>query len=265
MNKAAALLHVICSFLLLMGCQQKGELSFPSNWVDLSHSYDSTTLYWPTSPVFKMDTVFEGQTDKGYYYSAYQFCTAEHGGTHMDAPVHFAEGKQEVDQVPLKTLTGEGVVVDLASIVNGNADYLITAKDLQQWFDLKKIDPSGKIILMHTGFGKFWPDAKKYLGTDMRGDEAVPQLHFPGLSEDGANWAVEKKVKSIGLDTPSIDYGQSTDFMAHRVLFAANIPAFENLANLDKLVDHQVWVVALPMKLKGGSGAPLRIIAAVHQ
>jgi kynurenine formamidase len=74
---------------------------------------------------------------------------------------------------------------------------------------------------------------------------------------------VDRKVRAVGLDTPSIDYGQSRTYPAHRVLFAANIPAFENLANLERLPRSGSFVVALPMKIKGGSGGPLRIVAAV--
>ena len=120
----------------------------------------------------------------------------------------------------------------------------------------------GVIVLLHTGSGKFWPDRKTYMGTDKLGPEAVPLLHFPGLSPKAARWLVEKrKIKAIGLDTPSIDFGQSTLFESHQVLFKANIPAFENVANLHLLPAKGAFVIALPMKIKDGSGGPLRIIA----
>ena len=70
-----------------------------------------------------------------------------------------------------------------------------------------------------------------------------------------------RKINAVGLDTPSIDYGQSTHYGSHVILFEANIPAFENVANLDKLPATGATVFALPMKIKGGSGSPLRIIA----
>ena len=102
------------------------------------------------------------------------------------------------------------------------------------------------------------------MGTAERGEEAVAKLHFPGLHPDAAQWLVENRViHSIGLDTPSIDYGQSKGFESHRILFEKNIPAFENLANLSILPDKGFDVIALPMKIAGGSGGPLRIVAVV--
>jgi kynurenine formamidase len=80
-----------------------------------------------------------------------------------------------------------------------------------------------------------------------------------------AEWLVtSRKIKAVGLDTPSIDYGQSTDFKAHQVLMGQNIPAFENVANLEQLPVKGAYVVALPMKIKGGSGGPLRIVAWIN-
>jgi kynurenine formamidase len=124
-----------------------------------------------------------------------------------------------------------------------------------------KIEP-GTILFLRTGFGKVYPDKRKYLGTDERGAAAVPKLHFPGLDPEAARWlTTNRSIKAIGLDTASIDRGQSTTFDSHRILFEKNIPAFENVANLDQLPSDGFSVIALPMKIKGGSGGPLRIIA----
>jgi len=123
---------------------------------------------------------------------------------------------------------------------------------------------SNAIVLLRTGYSRRWPDAAKYLGTAERGEAAVAKLHFPGLHPDAARWIVANRpVKAIGLDTASIDYGQSTAFESHRVLYERDIPAFENLTALDRLPARGAFVVALPMKIKGGSGAPLRAIAIV--
>ncbi|HEY4643237.1 MAG TPA: cyclase family protein, partial [Bacteroidota bacterium] len=125
--------------------------------------------------------------------------------------------------------------------------------------------PQKAIVLIRTGYGSFWPDREKYMGTPERGTEAVAKLHFPGLHPDAAKWLIdERSVKAVGLDTPSIDHGQSTQFESHVTLFEANVPAFENVANLDQLPVNGFTVVALPMKIRGGSGGPLRIIALVE-
>ena len=85
-------------------------------------------------------------------------------------------------------------------------------------------------MLLRTGFSQRWPDAARYLGTAERGEAAVAKLHFPGLHPDAARWLVANRpIKAIGIDTASIDYGQSTLFESHRVLYDADIPAFENL------------------------------------
>ena len=121
--------------------------------------------------------------------------------------------------------------------------------------------PSARTV---AAWSKRWPDAARYLGTSVRGEDAVAQLHFPGLHPDAARWLVaERRIKAIGIDTASIDYGQSTAFESHRVLYERDIPAFENLTALDRLPERGAVVVALPMKIRGGSGAPLRAIAII--
>ncbi len=251
--------------LTVFSCKSNSEdLLFSGTWVDLSHTFESRTPYWPTADGFQFDTVFEGMTEGGYYYSAFKFSSAEHGGTHIDAPIHFAENKNTVDQIPLESLTGQAIVIDVVDSVQDYIDYQIQIRDFKKWESNYGRIPDESIVLLRTGFGDFWPDRKKYLGTDQRGPAAVALLHFPGLHPEAAEWLIKNRsIKAIGLDTPSIDYGRSSDFMTHRLLFDKNIPVFENVANLDQLPITGVYVVALPMKIKGGSGGPLRIIAHV--
>ena len=232
--------------------------------VDLSYPFDSATVYWPTAETFQLEKDFEGTTEQGYYYSAYRYSAAEHGGTHIDAPVHFAKGRNSVDEIPLEQLMGPGIVVDVTSQCKNNSDYLITAGDFKNWERRNGKIAAGTIVMLRTGFGKFYPDRKRYLGTDQRGAAAVANLHFPGLHPDAARWLTQnRRIKAIGLDTASIDYGQSKLFESHRTLFVKDIPALENVANLDKLPTRGFSVIALPMKIKGGSGGPLRIIAVI--
>ncbi len=260
--KAFALL-LLFTWVTSVAPAQRRTGTFPAGTViDLSHPFDSTTVYWPTAGSFELTKDFEGVTEQGYYYSAYKYCAAEHGGTHIDAPVHFAEGRLSVDQIPLEQLMGAAILIDVTKQSDRNRDYQVTAADLQNWEKLNGRLPAGAIVLLRTGFGRYYPDRVKYMGTDERGAAAVPKLHFPGLHPDAARWlVVNRQIKAIGLDTPSIDYGQSTLFESHRILFDKNIPALENVANLDKLPVKGFSVIALPMKIKGGSGGPLRIVA----
>jgi len=235
---------------------------FNGKWIDLSYDFSSETIYWVTAKPFERETVAEGKTEKGYYYSAYNFSAAEHGGTHIDAPVHFAEGRQTVDEIPLGRLIAPAVKIDVSPKAAGNRDYQISVEDLTDWETTNGRIPDSTIVLLQTGHGKFWGDKKNYLGTDRTGTEAVAELHFPGLAPEAAEWLVKnRKSKAVGIDTASIDFGQSNSFGSHVALMSENIPAFENVANLDKLPVKGANIIALPMKIKGGSGAPLRIIA----
>lgn len=247
------------------GCSQQEPFQ-SGMWVDLSHDFSSETIYWPTAKMFELEEVFAGYTEQGFYYSANNFSAAEHGGTHIDAPVHFAEGRQAVDEIPLENLIAPAVVIDLSEKVSADRDYQVRVEDFLNWEAENGNLPDGVIVLLRTGQGKLWNDVEKYLGTSNRGEAAVVKLHFPGLHPDAARWLVEKRnIKAIGLDTPSIDFGQSSIFESHQILFDKNIPAFENVANLDKLPATGFLVVALPMKIKGGSGAPLRIVAFIPE
>ncbi|MCX2743099.1 cyclase family protein [Mangrovivirga sp. M17] len=233
-----------------------------SKIVDLTYDYSEETIFWVTAKEFELEEVAYGETDNGFFYSANNFCMAEHGGTHIDAPIHFAKGKQSVDEIPLKQIIGTGIKIDVSKNASKNTDYLVTINDLKQWEQQTGRIPDNSIILLYTGHSSNYPDKEKYLGTSARGTEAIKDLHFPGLSPEAAEWLTkERKVKAVGIDTPSIDYGQSSDFKSHVILLTENIPAFENVANMNQLPDTGFTIIALPIKIKGGSGGPLRIIA----
>jgi kynurenine formamidase len=230
-----------------------------SKVVDLTYTFDENTIYWPTAKPFQLDIVAEGKTEAGYWYAANNICLAEHGGTHMDAPIHFAEGKRAADEVPLQQLIGPAVVIDVQAQAAKNPDYRLSVADLEAWEKTHGHIPSGAIVLMSSGWGKRWPDKKLYLGTEQPGD--VANLHFPGFSREAAEFLVSQRtIDAIGVDTPGIDYGQSKDFIVHQVINGANMPGLENVANLDQLPPTGATIIALPMKIAKGSGAPVRII-----
>ena len=231
-------------------------------WVDLTHEFSTNTIFWPTAEKFSLESEFHGHTPGGYFYAANRSRASAHGGTQIDAPIHFAEGRRTVDQLTIDQLTGAAVVVNVSTQALRNSDYLVSVADFKEWEAKHREIPKGSIVLINTGFARHWPDAKKYLGTDEKGQGAVAKLHFPGLHPDAARWLVsERGIKAVGIDTASIDFGQSTLFESHRVLSDKNVPAFENVAGLEQLPPTGAYVVALPMKIKGGSGGPLRIVA----
>lgn len=234
-------------------------------WIDLTHSFNADSVYWPTADMFTQTEVFAGHTDGGYYYSAYNFAAAEHGGTHLDAPVHFAEGAMSAEEIPISQLVGPGFVIDVSAQAGEDPDYLVSAEDIEAFEAEHGEIPEGAIVLLNTGRASLYPDRESYMGTAARGAEAVADLHFPGLGLDGAKLLVERGIGAVGLDTPSIDYGQSTDFSTHVELMTNNISAFENVADMSELPPTGSTIIALPMKIEGGSGGPLRIVAHIPQ
>jgi len=231
--------------------------------VDLSHAYGADTLYWPTDTTgFRLDTLAEGQTPGGYFYAANKFATAEHGGTHLDAPFHFAEGGATAESIPLERLILPGIVIDVSEPAAADPDYLVTPADVLAWEENHGRVPEGSAVLIRTGWAVRWPDALAYLGDDTAGETG--NLHFPGIGEAAARLLVEERaVGLLGIDTASVDYGQSTDFIVHQIGAAADVPNLENVADLSALPPTGFLLAALPMKIEGGTGAPVRIVALI--
>jgi kynurenine formamidase len=227
--------------------------------VDLTYPFDATTIYWPTAKAFEWQKESWGQSPRGYFYAAARYAASEHGGTHLDSPIHFYEERATVDEIPVEKFIGPAVVIDISAECATNPDSLLVVSDIENWEKLHGTIPEGAIALIRTGWGKFWPDRKKYLGDDTPGETG--NLHFPGISPAAARVLVDRKVDGVGIDTASLDHGPSKDFFAHQVLGRGRIYGLENVANLDQLPVTGATVIALPMKIKGGSGAPTRIIA----
>jgi kynurenine formamidase len=226
--------------------------------VDLTYSFSEETHHWPTAKPFHLETVSEGRTPAGFWYSSYNYSGSEHVGTHLDAPFHFAEGRWTTEQIPLARTIGAAVVIDVRRQSDKNHDYLLAIDDIRAWEKTHGRLPAGVIVLIHSGWGKYWGDRKRYFGTDEPGN--VTDLHFPGVSAEAAEFLVkQRRVKAIGIDMPSIDHGPSRDFQAHQIFGASNVPIFENVARLELVPPKGATVFAVPMKIKGGSGAPLRI------
>jgi kynurenine formamidase len=234
--------------------------------VDLTHTFDETTIYWPTEDGFKLIRGPAGITEGGYYYAANRFMCAEHGGTHIDAPIHFWEGGKTVDQVPLERLIGAGACVDVSQKCTADRDYQVSVKDFEAWEEKNKASLKDRVILIRTGFGRHWPDREKYLGTKETGRAGVANLHFPGLDPAAADWLVKRRqIRMVGIDTASIDHGQTRTYPTHVRLFRDDVPALENVADMGDLPATGFKVVALPMKIGGGSGAPCRVVAILEE
>lgn len=266
----ASMLIVVLSLVVNAGCvadHRSNHLVWEQSRIfDLTHSFGSDTVVWPTEQDFKLVVQHAEDTAGGYYYSSNRVEMPEHGGTHIDAPIHFSRGKQTLDQIPIERMVGTAIRIDVTEQCARDRDYQIAVRDLEQWETKHGRIPNHAIILLNTSYARFWPRRRDYLGTELRGQEGVRALHFPGLNPEAAAWLVrERQVKAVGIDTASIDYGQSTKFETHVALLSQNVPVFENLAALHQLPDRGFEVIALPMKIAGGTGGPLRIIAVVSR
>ncbi len=254
--------------VLLIGCAQLARTADPppiarlideSKVVDLTHPFNEQTIYWPTARKFELIQVAFGRNQAGRWYASNDFCASEHGGTHLDAPIHFAEGRLATADIPLTRLLGPARVIDIRTQCSADRNYRLIPADIVEHENAYGPIEPGTIVLILTGFGEYYPDAERYLGSNVRG--VAEGLTFPGIGAGAAKLLVERRVDLVGLDTASLDHGPSTDFPAHRVLSEADIPGLENVANLQTLPPRGATVIALPTKIDGGTGAPCRIIA----
>lgn len=229
--------------------------------VDLTHELDSQSPYWPEgnapSP-FRASVVATFQPD-GYFARKVEM--PEHFGTHMDAPAHFDPKGATVDQIPAERLILAAVVVDVSEAVKGNPDYRVAAGDIEKWEKVHGPIPAGSVNLIRTGWAERWPSQERYMNQDAQG-----VLHFPGFSVEAAQYLlVHAHPAAIGIDTPSLDYGPSKNFEVHHLTMSAGLYHLENVANLDRLPATGAVVIALPLRLRGGSGSPTRVLALVSK
>ena len=230
--------------------------------VDLTYAFDEHTVYWPNNQTFHREDTAHGPNAEGKWYASGAFSASEHGGTHMDAPNHFAESGISLEAIPVNQLLGPAIVIDIREQCSQNSDYELRVADIQKWEEqFGQIEPK-TLVLLQTGWEKYWPDPARYLGSSTPGDPTT--LHFPGFSSEAMKFLVHQRhIRGVGIDTASIDTGQSKDFLAHRILSQANRYALENVANLQEVPTRGAQVYALPMKIKGGTGGPVRILAII--
>ena len=158
--------------------------------VDLTHPYNSNTVFWPSPPAqFELKKLHFGDTPGGFFYSANTFCTPEHGGTHLDAPIHFARSGETADRVPLERLIGPVVVIDVSDKAAADRDYRVTAADVLAFEAQHGRIAPGTRVLVRTDWSRQWPNATAYLGhaTD------AAKLHFPAYGADAARLLVEER------------------------------------------------------------------------
>lgn len=191
-------------------------------------------------------------------YANRSFSTLEHCGTHIDAPSHFSEGGQPIDQISAQKLILPCVVIDVRDEVKKDPDYMVTLDKVKAAEKGGKI-PSGAAILLLTGWEDRWGNPSAYRNADSK-----DQVHWPGFSKESAEFLInERHVKCLGIDTLSLDPGNSKTYPVHTLTLSRGLFLIENLCNLDQLPAHGAVIFCGPLRLKDGTGSPARILAIV--
>lgn len=142
-------------------------------------------MYWPTSPsAFQKKELVNSEIEVGSYYSAYAVCTPEHGGTHIDAPVHFLRDGQSTDQLALESLMGPAIVIDVAGKAAADRNYSVSVADVEALEKAHGAIAAGSVVLMRTNCSQRWFDASDYFGDDTPCDAS--NLTFSGFGADAA-------------------------------------------------------------------------------
>jgi kynurenine formamidase len=232
-------------------------LSGKKRLLDLSYAISDKLVPWPGDLRW-----FEAQpnatVEKDGYFTR-SFWMLEHYGTHLDAPIHFPPGNVSVDQIPVKQLFGPAVVVDVRADGERDPDYQAPSGRVEEWERRHGRIPEGAIVLLRTGWASRWPDARNYCNQDDQG-----RMHFPGFSVEAVKLLIDRRVSGLGCDTMSVDFGASEDFAVHRLALGAGLYHLENLSDLSEVPEAGAFLIVAPIKLKGGSGGPVRVFVIVE-
>lgn len=252
----------VLALALLLFAQRHQGVGQPMGFhavVDLTHTLcqQNPTYELSAKPVFQARTLATVEKD-GYF--AREISLPEHFGTHFDAPAHFVRGLWTVDQVPPERLIAPLVVLDARAGAKSDADHQISVEEISQWEQAHGQIPENAVVIADTGWGSRWNSVGDYRNADAKG-----VMHFPGYSLEAGKFLVEgRHVVGLGIDTLSIDYGPSKDFPVHQYTLSHSVYHLENVANLEHAPASGAVLVVAPMKLEGGSGSPVRILALVQ-
>lgn len=257
-----------CSTIILLWCALAASpvtarnpsscagLSVPTEkLIDLSHSFNNRTIFWSDDAEFRLNISRRGSTPEDWYQSDVVEL-ATHGGTHLDAPIHFAPERWTVSEIPLERLMFVPIaLVDVEARASENPAYELSVEDIERWEAEHGHVPHGALFVARTGRYKLWPNRNAYLGIDDQG-----WRRFPTVSPEAARFLVEQRhIYGFGLDSPSVDLFNAS--ATHRILSSHNVYVLENLADLSRVPAHGATAIALPVKVCMASGSPVRVVA----
>lgn len=227
-----------------------------ARFVDLTYPLNSQNAFWPAEGYHPFQLKTLATLEKNGVLSK-EFSMPEHLGTHLDAPNHFEKNRPSVAEIPPSQLFAEGVVIDMSLQAGQDADARLTLKDIAEWEQQHGRIPDQAVVLLHTGWGKYWDQFARYKNQDVQG-----RLHFPSYSAEAAKFLIhERHARGLGVDTLSIDYGLSKDFAVHHIVNSATRYGLENVAHLDQLPPRGFYLVVAPIKIEEGTGGPTRLFA----
>ena len=226
--------------------------------VDLTHPLNDKSPFWPGDDYQPFQLRAIATIEKNGVASN-AFAMPEHFGTHIDAPCHFEKGQPALDEIKSADLFAPGVVVDVTLAAETDPDYRLSVADIGSWEKANGPIPGRAIVMLRTGWSRFWDSNLRY-----RNQDALGKMHFPGFSAEAARWLVkERNIRGIGIDTLSIDHGPSKDFVVHHIINGAGRYGLENVAHLDKLPSRNFFLIVAPIKIAAGTGGPTRLFAVI--
>jgi kynurenine formamidase len=246
----------VLALALFLFAQQRPGATQPGSFrevVDLTHSLPASSFEKPQVAGYRLETVALSEKISSPESSA-QFATR------IDAPARLRRGTWTVDQIPAGRLIGPLVVLDVSSSVKNNPDYEISVQDIALWEQTNGQIPLGAIVMVRTGWGSRWNSVKNYRNVDGKGS-----MHFPGYAVDAARFLAEgRNALGLGIDTANLDRGSSRKFSVDQYAAEHGLYVLTNVANLDRMPANGAVAMVAPVKVAGGSTAPVRILALVH-
>ncbi len=224
----------------------------PVEIVDITQSIDATTATWPGEDAAYATTTAVIDAD-GYF--ARRVDMPEHVGTHVDAPGHMIPGAVTVDEIPPDRLVRPVAVIDARDVVGADPDAVVGIDVVERSEARHGRIESGDAVLIRTGWDRHVGTADAYIGTD------APRC--PGIDTEAAALLVRRGVVGIGIDTMSVERGDSPDFPVHAMTLGAGLWHVEGLIGLGGVPARGAWIIVAPLRLSGGSGAPARVFALV--
>jgi kynurenine formamidase len=224
--------------------------------IDLTHTMTPETPVWPGNEPFHAETV-RSYAEHGFYAQGLAFW--EHTGTHIDAPAHFVEGAETAELLPVENFVAPLVVIDISDRVAGDEDTSLTVEDIAAWEEANGSVPEGAFVAMHSGWAAKIDEPEAFVNQDTEG-----VMHYPGFHPDATAMLIEERgIVGIGVDTLSLDPGNSTDFGSHIAVLGSGNYGIEGLANLDQAPAAGATIVVGAFKHLNGSGGPARVFALV--